>query len=68
MRPVSLDTVTGMVSINRQIPVGLPIRWLKYLQGGAITIISYQYLERTYSFDSADIHGSFHRLKLHIRI
>ena len=63
---VILDT--GMVSVNRQIPVGLRIRWLKYIQGGAIIIISYQYLERTYSLNSADINESFRKLKLHIRI
>ena len=57
-----------MVSVNRQIPVGLRIRWLKYIQGGAIIIISYQYLERTYSLNSADINESFRKLKLHIRI
>ena len=63
---VILDT--GMVSVNRQIPVGLRIRWLKYIQGGPIIIISYQYLERTYSLNSADINESFRKLKLHIRI
>ena len=63
---VILDT--GMVSVNRQIPVGLRIRWLKYIQGGAIIITSYQYLERTYSLNSADINESFRKLKLHIRI
>ena len=64
---VILDT--GMVSVNRQIPVGLRIRWLKYIQGGAIIIIiSCQYLERTYSLNSADINESFRKLKLHIRI
>ena len=63
---VILDT--GMVSVNRQIPVGLRTRWLKYIQGGAIIIISYQYLERTYSLNSADINESFRKLKIHIRI